>query len=84
MSANGICTPITIILGMFPAFGTMKESIQRISKLFYTTRFADTVAQIIYNETVKLDYKIVLTYIFNFMICIAIFSFVYKTRKLDD
>ena len=84
MAANGLCAPVTIIIGMLPTFGAMNESLKGISKLLYSTRFADTVSEIINKTGVTVDYKILLTYIINFIICLIIFSFVYKKKKLDD
>ena len=84
MAANGLCAPVTILVGMLPTFGTMNESLKGISKLFYSTRFADTVSEIISKTAVTIDYKIILTYVVNFIICITIFSIVYKKKKLDD
>lgn len=84
MSTNGLCAPITLIIGMLPTFGAMNESIRDITKLLYSTRFADTVAEIVNKTSVTIDYKIILTYIINFIICITIFSLVYKNKKLDD
>ena len=84
MTANGMCAPITIIIGMLPTFGAMNDSIQKITKILYTSRFADTIAQITSNSKVIFDYKILLTYISNFLICIIIFSLVYRKKKLDD
>ena len=83
-AANGMCAPITIIIGMLPTFGAMNESMQDITKLLYSTRFADTIAEIINQTAVTIDYKIILTYIINFIICITIFSIVYRIKKLDD
>lgn len=84
MSANGICAPITIIIGMLPTFGAINKSFLKISKLLYTTRFADTVAEIINKLKVTINYEIILIYVLNFIICITIFSLVYKKKKLDD
>lgn len=84
MAANGMCAPITIVIGMLPTFGAMNESMQNITKLLYSTRFADTIAEIITQTAVTIDYKIILTYIINFIICITIFSIVYRKKKLDD
>ena len=84
MAANGMCAPITIVIGMLPTFGAMNESMQNITKLLYSTRFADTIAEIINQTAVTIDYKIILTYIINFIICITVFSIVYRKKKLDD
>lgn len=84
MAANGMCAPITIVIGMLPTFGAMNESMQSITKLLYSTRFADTIAEIINQTSVTIDYKIILTYIINFIICITVFSIVYRKKKLDD
>lgn len=84
MAANGLCAPVTIIIGMLPTFGAMNESLKGISKLLYSTRFADTVSEIITKKPISLDYGIFLTYIINFIICLVIFSIVYKKKKLDD
>lgn len=84
MAANGMCAPITIVLGMLPTFGALNESMQNITKLLYSTRFADTIAEIINQTAVTIDYKIILTYIINFIICITVFSIVYRKKKLDD
>ena len=84
MAANGMCAPITIVIGMLPTFGALNESIQNITKLLYSTRFADTIAEIINQTAVTIDYKIILTYIINFIICITVFSIVYRKKKLDD
>ena len=84
MAANGLCAPVTILVGMLPTFGAMNESLKGISKLFYSTRFADTIGEIISKTAVTIDYKIILTYVVNFIICITIFSIVYKKKKLDD
>lgn len=84
MAANGLCAPVTILVGMLPTFGAMNESLKSVSKLFYSTRFADTVSEIINKFAVTIDYKIILTYVVNFIICITIFSIVYKKKKLDD
>ena len=84
MSANGICAPITIILGMLPTFGAMNESFYNISKLLYTTRFADTVAEITNKTSVTINFEIILTYIINFILCLILFALVYKKKKLDE
>ena len=84
MAANGMCAPITIVIGMLPTFGAMNESMQKITKFLYSTKFADTIAEIINKTTVTINYKIILTYIINFIICITIFSIVYKKKELDD
>lgn len=84
MSANGICAPITIILGMLPTFGALNESFRNISKVLYTTRFADTVAEITSKTTVTISFEIILTYIINFIICLILFAVVYKKKKLDE
>lgn len=84
MAANGLCAPVTILVGMLPTFGAMNESLKGISKLLYSTRFADTISEIINKFAVTIDYKIILTYVINFIICITIFSIVYKKKKLDD
>lgn len=84
MSANGMCSPITIIIGMLPTFGVFNKTIESISKLLYTTRFATTVAEIVTKTSVTINFKILLTYIINFIICSIIFSIVYRQRKLDN
>ena len=84
MSANGICSPITIILGMLPTFGAINESFLKLSKILYTTRFADTIAEITSKTSVTINFEIILTYIINFIVCLIIFAFVYKRKKLDD
>ena len=84
MSCNGICAPITIILGMLPTFGALNESFRSVSKYLYTTKFADTTAEILNGLEVTLDYKILLTYLLNFIVCLIIFYFVYRNNKLDD
>lgn len=84
MAANGMCAPITIVIGMLPTFGVLNESLRNISELLYSTRFANTVAQIVNKTSVIIDYKVLLTYVINFIICLIIFSLVYRTKKLDD
>lgn len=84
MSANAICAPATIILGMLPTFGAINENLHSISQLLYTTRFADTIAEITSNLSVTINFEIVITYIINFIACLLLFSFVYKRKKLDD
>ena len=84
MAANGMCAPVTIIIGMLPTFGAMNESLRSITEILYTTRFADTIASIVSKTEVIIDYKIILTYVINFIICILIFSLVYRKKKLDD
>ena len=84
MAANGMCAPITIVIGMLPTFGAINESLRSISECLYSTRFANTVAEIVHNGEVTINYQIPLTYIINFIICLVIFSFIYKKKKLDD
>lgn len=84
MTANSICAPVTIILGMLPTFGAMNESFRNLSQILYTTRFADTVSEIISKSDVTINFEIILTYIINFIICLALFAVVYKRNKLDD
>lgn len=84
MAANGLCAPITILVGMLPTFGVTNESLKSISELFYSTRFANTIAEIMNKVAITIDYKIILTYVINFIICITIFSLVYRKKKLDD
>ena len=84
MAANGLCAPITIIIGMLPTFGAMNESFRKVANILYTSKFADTAAQIVTNLKVTMNYKIILTYICNFLVAFLIFSLVYKKKKLDD
>lgn len=84
MTANGICAPLTIILGMLPTFGEINESFHNISQILYTTRFANTIAEIISKLNVTINFEIIITYITNFLVCLLIFALVYKKNKLDD
>lgn len=84
MSANGICAPVTVVLGMLPTFGAMNDTFRNLSKVLYTTRFADTVAEITSNVNITVNFEIVLTYMINFIICLVIFAIVYKKKKLDE
>ena len=84
MSANGICAPITIILGMLPTFGALNESFRNVSKILYTTRFADTIAEITNQISVTINFEIIVTYIINFIVCLILFVLVYKRKKLDE
>ena len=84
MAANGLCAPITIVIGMLPTFGAMNETFRNVSELLYTTKFANTVAEIVYNQAISMDWKIILTYVANFAICFVIFHLVYRKKKLDD
>ena len=84
MAANGLCAPITILIGMLPTFGVANESLSNISQIFYSTKFANTIAEIMNKTAITIDYKIILTYVINFIICITIFSLVYRKKKLDD
>ena len=84
MNANALCSPVTLIIGMLPTFGAMNKTIRKISDLFYTTKFANIISQIINNEKVIIDYKTIITYLINFLICLFIFNIVYKRKKLDD
>lgn len=84
MTANGICAPITIILGMLPTFGELNKSFKNLSQILYTTRFANTVSEITNNLSVTINFEIVITYIINFIVCLVIFALVYKKKKLDD
>ena len=84
MSANGICAPITIVLGMLPTFGAINESFRNLSQILYTTRFADTIAEITSNLTATINFEILFTYVINFIVCLILFAFVYKRKKLDE
>lgn len=84
MSANGVCAPITIILGMLPTFGAMNKNFYDISQILYTTKFANTVAEITNKLDVTINFEIIITYIINFIACLLIFSITYKRKKLDD
>lgn len=84
MSANGICAPITIILGMLPTFGAMNESLKKVTDVLFTSRFANTVAEIVNKMDVTLNYQTFLVYILNFIVCLVIFYLVYRKNKLDD
>ncbi len=84
MAANGLCAPITIIIGMLPTFGSMNEVFKNVSELLYTTKFANTAAEIVYKTPITFDWKVVLTYIANFIVVFVIFHLVYKKKKLDD
>ena len=84
MAANGICAPVTIILGMLPTFGELNKSFHNISQILYTTRFANTIAEITKNLSVSINFEMIITYIVNFIVCLVIFALVYKKKKLDD
>ena len=84
MAANGICVPVTIILGMLPTFGELNKSFHNISQILYTTRFANTIAEITKNLSVSINFEMIITYIVNFIVCLVIFALVYKKKKLDD
>ena len=84
MNANALCSPVTLIIGMLPTFGAMNKAVRKFSNIFYTTKFANTIAEIVSNKNVVINYKIILTYFLNFLVCLIIFHFVYKKKKLDD
>lgn len=84
MSCNAMCAPITIILGMLPTFGAMSASLGKVTKYLYTSKFADTIAEVVSGSDVIINFKIFLVYFVNFIVCLVIFYFVYKNNRLED
>lgn len=80
MSANALIMPVSIILGIVPMFSAFNDTIKTLSSYIYTQTLSNVIASI--GESIL--FKDYLIMIVNFMVCLIIFTLVYRKKKLDN
>lgn len=80
MSANALIMPVSIILGIVPMFSAFNDTIKTLSSYIYTQTLSNVIASI--GESIL--FKDYLIMIVNFIVCLIIFTLVYRKKKLDN
>ena len=79
MNANAIVSPIAIVLGMLPMFGQISKGFSKVTSVLYTHVISSVISSL--EDPIKIKYFVILA--INFIICIVIFNYFYKKRRLD-
>lgn len=80
MNANAMIMPLSIILGILPIFSAFNDTVKNIASIFYTQTLTNVITSISTSISIK-DYAIMFL---NILICLIIFTFVFKKKKLDN
>lgn len=80
MNANALIMPLSIILGILPMFSAFNDTIKNIASIFYTQTLSNVITSISKSISIK-DFTIMLL---NFFISLALFTLIYRKKKLDN
>lgn len=72
--------PLSIILGILPMFSAFNDTIKNIASIFYTQTLSNVITSISKSISIK-DFTIMLL---NFFISLALFTLIYRKKKLDN
>jgi len=79
MAANTLVSPVAIVLGMLPMFSQFNDIIKKVVAVLYTQVLSDVLSSL--DNPIKIKYFIFIS--INFAVCISIFNYVYKKRRID-